>query len=376
MLFVPALLFLSLIILAFNARSIGARFRDNASFLGDGTSRPRPTTSRFADLVSELYEPIKLPVTAESFVDQRGNRLDNGGRKYWKKPLGKDILIVDIDTRLPSGTNDVFNGTKMDWEAVQASGSGLLTVSHVNHFFYCKPCCPDPHSVLRGHVLCCLTPRREAQIHGYDYKFFHAQPIKDHYNTWIKPHALQAMLRDYKFVVFIDADAIIQHLEVPMEFLFNRWNVSPSTSIALPVDTQQVIDGRKISVDSKGKVVLNTGVVVLQNLPYTHEMMDAWKDCTTEKRYPGCGQWKEAWSHEQRAFSEYIRYDFNPQGNNIIVRRSIPISRFPFTRHTANHRTDTTTGDTLQRCKRVSGTRRPVRRHGRLQGRIHPPLHD
>ena len=131
------------------------------------------------------------------------------------------------------------------------------------------------------------------------------------------------MLRGYKFVVFIDADAIIQHLEVPLEFLFNRWDVSPHTSIALPIDTQQVLEGNNISLDGKGKVVLNTGVVVLQNLPHTHEMMDAWKDCTSEKKYPGCGQWKEKWSHEQRAFSEYIRYDFNPQGNNIVVRATL-----------------------------------------------------
>ncbi len=144
--------------------------------------------------------------------------------------------------------------------------------------------------------------------------------MKDQYNTWIKPHALHELLGSYKFVVFIDADAIIQHLEVPMEFLFNRWGVSASTSIALPVDTQQVMeDGDNISIDSKGKVVLNTGVVVLQNLPHTHDMMKAWKECTDETRYPGCGQWKDRWSHEQRAFSEYIRYDFNPQGNNIVV---------------------------------------------------------
>lgn len=145
--------------------------------------------------------------------------------------------------------------------------------------------------------------------------------MEEHWDTWIKPHALHEMLRHYKFVVFIDADAIIQHLEVPMEFLFNRWNVSPNTSIAMPVDTRQLPDGKNnISTDSKGKVVLNSGVVILQNLPHTHQMMQAWTECTTEKRYPGCGQWKDRWSHEQRAFAEYIRYDFNPAGNNIVVR--------------------------------------------------------
>ncbi|KAL2020107.1 hypothetical protein VTK56DRAFT_8911 [Thermocarpiscus australiensis] len=209
--------------------------------------------------------------------------------------MGSDILIVDIDTRIPDGKNGIFNAMKMNWDAVEDSGAGLLTISHLNHYLY-------------------------SQIHGYDYQFFHARKIKDHWDTWIKPHVFQRMLRDHKFVVFVDADAIIQHLEVPLEFLMNRWNIAQNTSIAMPIDTQQFVndDKENISTDSKGRVVLNSGFVVLQNLPHTHDMLQAWTECTTEKRYPGCGQWKTRWSHEQRAFSEYIRYDFNPQGNNIV----------------------------------------------------------
>ncbi|KAK4148458.1 hypothetical protein C8A00DRAFT_38973 [Chaetomidium leptoderma] len=297
----PTVLVLIFVVSVFNAGSITAPFqaiKDGASCV---SQRPedqkdhRPSLAYgFGDLMPELFKPIKLPVTAKDFIDQRGNKFVNGGRDYWKEPMGKDILVVDIDTRNPNGENGVFNAKKMDWEKVEAAGSSLLTVAHINHFIY-------------------------SQIHGYDYKFFHAKKIRNHFDTWIKPHALQRMLHNYKFVVFIDADAIIQHLEVPMEFLFNRWNISPNTSIAMPIDTQQVFEGENnISVDSKGKIVLNSGVVVLQNLPHSHEMMQAWAECTTEKRYPGCGHWKTNWSHEQRAFSEFIRYDFNPDGNNIV----------------------------------------------------------
>jgi hypothetical protein len=60
--------------------------------------------------------------------------------------------------------------------------------------------------------------------------------------------------------------------------------------------------------------VLNTGLVLAQNNNRTFDMLDAWSECTTEKRYPGCAQWKNKWSHEQRAFSEYIRWD--PEFNN------------------------------------------------------------
>jgi hypothetical protein len=49
-------------------------------------------------------------------------------------------------------------------------------------------------------------------------------------------------------------------------------------------------------------------------------MLTAWSECTTEKRYPGCARWKNEWSHEQRAFSEYIRYDpeFNKTVDTIV----------------------------------------------------------
>lgn len=149
-----------------------------------------------------------------------------------------------------------------------------------------------------------------------------------HHNTWIKPHVIDELLHSYRFVVFIDADATIQHLEIPLEWLFNRWGITNNTSIAMPIDTRQILNGdENASCDSKGKVTLNTGFVVAQALPYTFEMMNAWKTCTNGLRYPNCGTWKKEWSHEQRAFSEYIRYDFNPN-NNIVV--STPAQIFCF----------------------------------------------
>lgn len=56
--------------------------------------------------------------------------------------MGKYMLVVDIDTRNPSGENGIFNPHKLDWETVQASGSGLLTLSHVNHYIYCESAAP------------------------------------------------------------------------------------------------------------------------------------------------------------------------------------------------------------------------------------------
>lgn len=139
------------------------------------------------------------------------------------------------------------------------------------------------------------------------------------HNTWVKPHVLLKLLHDYKFVVFIDADATVQHLEVPLEWKFNRWGITPETSIAMPLDVRQMMGGNDhIGEDSHGNMESNTGLIIAQALPHTFDMLTAWKECPEEKRYPGCGRWKEEWAHEQRAFSQYIRYDFNPTGKNII----------------------------------------------------------
>jgi hypothetical protein len=203
---------------------------------------------------------------------------------------------VDIDTRVPTHENQILNPDKLDWEHLNMTGGGLVSSAIMNHYMY-------------------------ALIHGYDYKFYQAREMKDHYNTWILPHAVRELLPDYQFVVVMDADVTVSHLEVPLEWLFNRWGIQKRTSMALPWDTEELRGKKSISTDSKGLRVLNTGFVVAQNSDKTMAMLEAWRDCTTEERYEGCARWKNKWSHEQRAFSEYIRYDFNRTAETII---SIP----------------------------------------------------
>ncbi|KAF1848822.1 uncharacterized protein K460DRAFT_375593 [Cucurbitaria berberidis CBS 394.84] len=252
-----------------------------------------PTIS---DSFQSLFQAIRHPVSAPTYTDAYGKVFDTKkDGPWWKEPLRNEILILDIDTRVPQGKNELWNDGRLNWEAMKEEGDGgLVSASFMNHFLY-------------------------AQIHGYDYRFFNAHDMEGLHNTWVKPHVLFDLLHSYRFVIFIDADATIQHLELPFEWLFNKWGITPQTSIALPLDSRQTINGDEhVSEDSKGRLQLNTGVVVAQALPYTFEMLKAWKECPEEKRYPGCALWKEEWSHEQRAFSEYIRYDFNPTGTNII----------------------------------------------------------
>lgn len=142
--------------------------------------------------------------------------------------------------------------------------------------------------------------------------------MPDHYPTWIRPHIFKELLPDYQFIVAMDADVVVSHLEIPLEWMFNRWNIAKHTSMALPHDTEEFVDGVSKSTDSKGVPVLNGGFIVSQNNPVTFDMLEAWGNCTTEVRYPGCAKWKNEWSHEQRAFSEYIRYDFGKVPQTIV----------------------------------------------------------
>jgi hypothetical protein len=142
--------------------------------------------------------------------------------------------------------------------------------------------------------------------------------------TWPKVHSMFNLLPQYKFVVFLDADASFRHLQLPFEWLLNRWNVTHNTSFTMARDP---LDDDCNLCDSNGIAMVNTGFVVAQNLPYTNKIFDVWMKCTGGKtKYgDGCAKWKGAWAHEQAVFSDYLRYDYNPDGDNIRVSILSPI---------------------------------------------------
>jgi hypothetical protein len=255
--------------------------------------QPRSSKPPLRDILVVLFDSIRVDAKDPGYRDSTGKYFEGGKETIWTEPLGKKVLIVDIDTRVPTGENGILNPDTLDWESLEMSGGGLVSSAVMNHYLY-------------------------AQIHGYDYKLYSARHIADHYDTWIMPHAFHELVPSYDFVVAMDADVTVSHLEIPLEWLFNRWGISRTTSMALPWDTEEMRNNESISTDSQGLRVLNTGFVVAQNLPTTMDMLAAWKDCTSETRYPGCGRWKQEWSHEQRAFSEYIRYDFNRTPETIV----------------------------------------------------------
>ncbi|RYN82484.1 hypothetical protein AA0120_g9846 [Alternaria tenuissima] len=273
-------------------------FRDQGALVVERITTPPYLSSKptIRDTINTLFARIKHDPSASAYVDPSGTYYKGGNETVWTRPLGKKVLIVDIDTRVPTGENELLNPERLDWENLKTSGAGMVSNSIMNHYLY-------------------------AMVHGYDYKFYQARDMKDHYNTWILPHVLRELIPGYQFVVVMDADVTIPHLDVPFEWMFNRWGIKEHTSIALPWDTEEFRDEGSISIDSKGMRVLNTGLVIAQNSSLTLDLLEAWRDCTTEKRYKGCAKWKTEWSHEQRAFSEYIRYDFNKTPETIV---SIP----------------------------------------------------
>ncbi|KAJ4373079.1 hypothetical protein N0V83_003370 [Neocucurbitaria cava] len=298
------------------------------SILDDQLSQRRgifgkPTIS---ESFPRLFDSIRYPASEPTYTDAFGKVFDvKEDAPWWKEPLRNEILILDIDTRIPQGRNELWNDGRLNWATMNAKEDmGMISASFMNHFLY-------------------------AQIHGYDYRFFNAHEMQGMHNTWVKPHALFDLLHSYKFVIFIDADATIQHLEVPFEWLFNRWGITPQTSIAMPLDTRQILNGdTHASEDSKGRLQLNSGLVIAQALPHTFEMLTAWKECPSETRYPGCALWKKEWSHEQRAFSEYIRYDFDPEGTHIVEIPCNDAMGYPGLRENHPHITSNCTGQFIR----------------------------
>ncbi|KAF2834713.1 hypothetical protein M501DRAFT_999960 [Patellaria atrata CBS 101060] len=168
----------------------------------------------------------------------------------------------------------VMNVSRVDWSRINRLSAGML-----NHYMY-------------------------AEIHGYDYKFIRGVNYNDRHGTWVKPAAIAQVLPEYDFVVFLDADAIFPHLEIPIEWLLNYWRISPQISAALALDPPL-----KVNDDVHGHTMLNTGFVIFQNNEKTREIVKDWEECPTDTKYPTCSNWTYKWAHEQSAFSNFIRYD-------------------------------------------------------------------
>jgi galactosyl transferase GMA12/MNN10 family len=149
-------------------------------------------------------------------------------------------------------------------------------------------------------------------IHGYDYKFVQAPEYTDRHQTWVKVPMIREALKTYDYVVFMDADAVFTHHHLPLEWLFNHWNITSETLIAMALDPST-----EFNKDERGNVNLNTGFIIAQASKRTTEVFNIWEDCVTEDRFANCSKWRYEWSHEQAAFSNYLRYEYSGESEVI-----------------------------------------------------------
>jgi hypothetical protein len=93
--------------------------------------------SKERTIFAQLYDPIRHPVGAKVYTDAYDNefRVQDSG-PYWKEPLGQSVLIVDIDTRVPQGPNELWNNGSINWETLNEHNGGMITASQMNHFLY------------------------------------------------------------------------------------------------------------------------------------------------------------------------------------------------------------------------------------------------
>lgn len=151
-------------------------------------------------------------------------------------------------------------------------------------------------------------------IHGYDYKFMRSPAYADRWNTWVKVPMIKKQLETHDIVVFMDTDAEFNVPTIPLEWLLNYWQLKESHLVAMAVDPDA-----SWNKDSFGNLLLNTGFVVAQQSERTQEMFKDWAECPEETKYPGCGKWKTELFHEQRAFGQYLRYEYNRTDDILVL---------------------------------------------------------
>ncbi|KAK7404022.1 hypothetical protein QQX98_010195 [Neonectria punicea] len=203
-------------------------------------------------------------------------------KPYWTKPLGKNLCIIDLESRNFDKPGELWSES-MTWNRsseVHGPSGGTL-----NHWVYSK-------------------------IHGYQYYYVKINTYEDRRDSWKKPSVLSKILKNHDACVFIDSDAMFNHLDLPLEWLMNYWSISPlnnSLALAVDPDTQH-------NRDRSGNLFLNTGFMIMQNNSKIYEMFKDWDDCANDGgKYPDCVEFRnrKGWQPtDQGGFGTFIRYDY------------------------------------------------------------------
>ncbi|KAM0547792.1 hypothetical protein ACHAPJ_010253 [Fusarium lateritium] len=231
------------------------------------------------DIIRRLWKPLLFDLNATRFVTSEGQSYEvPSERQHWSQPLGKKLLILDVDTRLDNSPGSIMNKT-LNPNELSGRAGGIM-----NHYLY-------------------------AMIHGYNYRFVRAPGFSGRHGTWVKVPIIREALKAHNFVVFLDADAGFMHMELPFEWLMNYWNITNKTLVALSNDPDSPRNR-----DEKGKVMQNTGFIIARQDARSQKLFSDWEHCPTEVKYKGCKHWGKDWAHEQAAFANYVRYDYSSSG--------------------------------------------------------------
>jgi hypothetical protein len=85
-----------------------------------------------------LFDEITSPIASDVYIDAAGKEYEvREEAPWWREPLRNQVLILDIDTRVPSGKNELWNEHRLNWDALKNEGSGgMVSASFMNHFLY------------------------------------------------------------------------------------------------------------------------------------------------------------------------------------------------------------------------------------------------
>ncbi|KAH6980359.1 hypothetical protein EDB82DRAFT_560307 [Fusarium venenatum] len=228
-------------------------------------------------IMQQLWKPLLHDLNATHFITKEGYRYTIAeGNHRWESPLKKRLLILDVDTRLDRGAGAVTNKSPLSPSELTGRSGGMM-----NHYLY-------------------------AMIHGYDYQFIRAPDYYNRHGTWVKVPMIKQALESYETVVFLDADAVFVYPELPLEWLMSLWNITDKTLVAMANDP----DTPK-NRDAQGTVMMNTGFIIARQSDRTQDLFHDWNQCPTDTKYKGCQRWMKDWAHEQAAFSNHVRYDYN-----------------------------------------------------------------
>jgi hypothetical protein len=78
-------------------------------------------------IVPYLYKPFVHPITAPHFTTQEGKVYQLSEEPKFTQPLGKKLLILDVDTRPFNGEGEIMNKSQIDFDHISPHAAGMLT---------------------------------------------------------------------------------------------------------------------------------------------------------------------------------------------------------------------------------------------------------